>query len=48
MLKEHQFFTPMLIIFALISSPIVYQHLIVTPDNEPIEEVNLEALEIHL
>ena len=48
MLKEHSVFIPVPIAFAPISSPVVYQHLIATPDNELIEEVNLEALEIHL
>ena len=48
MLKEHQVFIPMPIAFASISTPVVYQHQIVIPDNEPIEEVNLEVPKIHL
>ena len=43
MFKEHPFFIPVPIASALISSLVVYQHLIATPNNEPIEEVNLEA-----
>ena len=48
MLKEHPIFIPVPIASAPISTLVVYQHLIATPDNEPIEEVNLEAPEIHL
>ena len=48
MLKEHLVFIPVPIASAPISSPIVYLHLIATPDNELIEEVNLEAPEIPL
>ena len=48
MLKEHSVFIPMHIASAPISSSVVYQNLIATPDNKPIEEVNLEAPEIHL
>ena len=48
MFKEHLVFIPMHIAFAPISSPVVYQHSIATSDNELIEEVNLEAPEIHL
>ena len=48
MLKEDPFFIHVPIASAPISSPIVYQHLIATPNNEPIEEVNIEAQEIHL
>ena len=48
MLKEHPIFIFVPIASALIFSPVVYQHLISTLDNEPIEEVNLEAPEIHL
>ena len=33
---------------ASISSPVIYQNLIATPDNELIEVVNLKAREIHL
>ena len=47
-LKEHPVFIPMPIASSLISSPVVYQHLITASNNEPIEEVNLEAPEIHL
>ena len=43
MLKEHPIFIPVFIASGLISSFIVHQHLIATPDNEPIEEVNLKA-----
>ena len=48
MLKEHLVFILMPIASAPISSPVVYQYLIATLDNEPIKEVNLEAQEIHL
>ena len=48
MFKEHLVFIPMPIASAPISSLVVYQHPIATYDNEPIEEVNLEAPEIHL
>ena len=43
MLKKHPVFIHVPIASAPIFSPVVYQHLIATPDNEPIEEVNLEA-----
>ena len=43
MLKKHPVFIHVSIASAPISSLVVYQHLIATPDNEPIEEVNLEA-----
>ena len=43
MLKEHLVFIPMPITSAMISSLVVYQHLIATPDNELIEEVDVEA-----
>ena len=43
MLKEHLVFIPMSIASTPISSPVIYQHPIATSDNEPIEEVNLEA-----
>ena len=46
--KEHLVFIIMSIASAPISNPVVYQHPIVTSINEPIEEVNLEFLEIHL
>ena len=48
MLKEHPIFIHVPITSAPISNPVVYQHLIATLDNETIEEVNLEAPEIHL
>ena len=48
MFKEFLVFIPMPITSAPISSPVVYQHLIATSDNEPIKEVNLEAPEINL
>ena len=48
MFKEHLVFIPVPIVSTPISSLVFYQHLIATYDNEPIEEVNLEALEIHL
>ena len=46
--QEHLVFIHVPIASALISSHVVYQHLIATPNEEPIEEVNLEAPEIHL
>ena len=46
--KEHLVFIYVPIASTPISSPVVYQYQIATSDNEPIEEVNLEALEIHL
>ena len=48
MFKEHPVFIHVPNASASISSHVVYQHLIATPDNEPIEEVNLKAPEIHL
>ena len=48
MFKEHLVFILMPIASFPISSPVVYQHPIATYDNEPIKELNLEALEIHL
>ena len=48
MFKKHLFFIPKLITFAPIFGSVVYQHPIATSDNEPIEEVNLKAPEIHL
>ena len=48
MFKEHPVFIPVHIASAPISSPVVYQYLIATPENEPIDGVNLEAPEIHL
>ena len=40
MFKEHLAFILVSIASAPISSPVVYQHLIATYDNEPVEEVN--------
>ena len=48
MFKEHLVFILVPIASALFSSPVIYQHLIATSDNEPTEEVNLEAPKIHL
>ena len=48
MLKEHLVFILVPIASTLIYNLVVYHHLIVTLDNEPIKEVNLEAPEIHL
>ena len=48
MFKEHLVFIHVPTASASISRRVVYQHLIATPGNEPIEEVNLEAPEIHL
>ena len=41
--KEHLIFFPMPITSSLISSPIVDKHLVVTTDDEPIEDVDLVA-----
>ena len=46
--KDHPIFIPMLIASAPISSSVVDQHPVAITDNEPIEEANLEASEIHL
>ena len=46
--KEHPVYIFVPIASSLISSCVVYQHLIATPDNEPIEEVNLDTPKIHL
>ena len=43
MFKERLVFILIPIASAPISSPIVDQHLVVTLDNEPIEEVDLQA-----
>ena len=48
MLNEHLVFILVPIASASISSLVVYQHPIATFDNEPIEEINLKAQEIHL
>ena len=44
--KEHLVFIPVPITPTPISSRVADQHLITTLDNEPIEEVNLEALDV--
>ena len=44
--KEHLVFIPMPIASAPITGPVVDQHLIVTPDNEPIEEVDQEVIDV--
>ena len=46
MFKEHPIFIPLLIVFAPISSPIVDQHPIATPDNESIEDVIPVTLDV--
>ena len=46
MFKEHPLFILLPIAFAPIFSHVVDQHQIATPDNEPIEEADLEALNI--
>ena len=46
--KEHPAFIPVSIASAPISSPIVDQHPIATPDNKPIEDVDLVALDVDL
>ena len=46
MFKEHLVFIPMHIAFAPISSHVVNQHPIATLDNEPIEEVDVEAPDV--
>ena len=48
MLKEHPIFIFVLIASALISSPIVNQHPIATPNNEPIEDVDPVAPDVDL
>ena len=48
MFKEYPVFIPVPIASAPISSLVVYQYPISIPDNEPIEEVNLEAQKIQL
>ena len=40
MFKEHLVYILVLIAFILIIGPIVDKHPLVTPDNEPIEEIN--------
>ena len=40
MFKEHPVFIPMPIASALISIPVVDQHLVTTIDDEPIEDVD--------
>ena len=46
MFKEHQVFKLIPIASAPISSPIVDQHLVVTPNNEPTEEEDPEAPDV--
>ena len=41
MFKERPVFIPMPISSTLIPSHVIGQHLVATPDNEPIEEVDL-------
>ena len=47
-MKEHLVLIPMLIASALISTPIVDQHPIGNTDDEPIEDVDLIALDVDL
>ena len=44
--KEHSVFIPVSIASAPISGPIVYYHPIATIDDEPIEDVDLVALDV--
>ena len=46
MFKEHLVFIHVPITFAPISSPIVDQHPVATTDDEPIEDVDLVALDV--
>ena len=46
MFKEHPIFIHVSITFTPISSLVVDQHLIVTPNNEPIEEVDPEDQDV--
>ena len=46
MFNEHPVFILVFIASAPISSPVVDQHPVATPDNEPIEEVDLEAPDV--
>ena len=48
MFKEHLVFILVPIGSTPISRPVVYEHPIATSDNEPTEEVNLEAPKIQL
>ena len=46
MFEEHLIFIPMPIASALISSPVVDQHLVATTDDESIEDVDPIALDV--
>ena len=46
MFKEHPIFIHVSIASSPISSPVVNQHPVATPDNEPIEEIDLEAPDV--
>ena len=46
MFKEHQVFILMPIAFALISSPVVDQHLVATINDEPIDDVYSIAVDV--
>ena len=46
MFKEQQVFIPVPFISAPITGPIVDQYPIATPDNEPIEELDLKASDV--
>ena len=48
MFKEHPVFILVPIAFTLISSPIVNQHPIATPNNDPIEDVDPVAPDVDL
>ena len=46
MFKEYPVFIPMPIVFAPISSSIIDQHPVATTDDQPIEDVDLAALDV--
>ena len=48
MFKEHPVFIPVPIASMPISNPIVDQHPVATPDNEPIEDVDPVAPDVDL
>ena len=48
MFKEHPIFISMHIASSMISSSIVDQHPVTTPNNELIEDVDLVALDVNL
>ena len=48
MFKEHPIFISMHISSSMISSSIVDQHPVATPNNELIEDVDLVALDVNL